>query len=218
MIKFREILAEIGINRPLHLPRFALVFKEKLQTIQNNGKSLNLRIGKYNVDRGQKGFEYSWQDAISKKLISSPTIKRSLEIFNKLEITPEKVYIGYYIYNNPTYIGINQNLDNNKITYSTAAFIHGYIPDNSEFKSWDGSYHKVSYIKLGDISVNYKSTYILGFYNGEPVLCVQRQTHNQKAGQFYVYSQYRKSEKGAWADSNLSKEEFLEKYGINDNI
>lgn len=70
-----------------------------------------------------------------------------------------------------------------------------------------------------------KSTFILSYYNDEPILIAQTQTESPMAGQIYIYSKYFKSGKALrlpdgegghidksslFADSNATKEQILQ--------
>ncbi len=100
-IQVQNIHASLSKN-----DRKKLSFLNKLTT---QGKPLNLKIGKYDVDKGQIGFEYSWDEAINGKLISTATRNRVEKTFNKLGINPEKVYLGWKVYNKPFTVVITQD-------------------------------------------------------------------------------------------------------------
>lgn len=109
MISLLQILNEIEI-KPLS-KREILIQKVKYSP------KLNLRIGKFDVDKGQQGFELNWDEALRKKLLSLTTRNRVMELFNILEIQPNKVYVGWYFNN-------EYNSINNRSTY-----IIGHIND-----------------------------------------------------------------------------------------
>lgn len=94
MINLAKLINEWKLPEPLsNKERKRKIFLNKIF----NSPLLNLKIGKWDVDKGQKGFEYSWNDAIDKKLISKATADRVMKICNKLGIVPEKVYFGWYV-------------------------------------------------------------------------------------------------------------------------
>lgn len=104
---------------------------------------LDLKIGKYNISKGRHGFE----TYVNSKWVSKLTINRTLQIFNKLGIRIEKIWVGWLV-------------EDNKV-------------------------------------MSLRSTFILGHYGNEPILTAQTQTEARGAGQYYLYSKYFKSGKGA---------------------
>jgi len=93
----------------------------------------------------------------------------------------------------------------------------------------------VGWIKNDDNSIaSMRSTFVLSYYKGEPILIAQTQTRDPQAGQTYIYSKYFKSGKAlrlpdpdpeikniddssVFADSNATKEQILQALKINDN-
>lgn len=53
------------------------------------------------------------------------------------------------------------------------------------------------YVYIGRKPGQNKSTYVTAKYKNEPIILAQRQTDSMAAGQFYLYSSYKKSGKGA---------------------
>ena len=179
MIRLLSLLNEIQVIPPARLTPSEVKKKQLLYKLQN-APLINIQIGKYNIDKGQHGFEYSWNDAISKKIIQKATLNRVMAVCNKLGITPEKVWVGWYIYNSPTIL--------NKEPYQI------WDPINT---NWVNNPKYPNDIKISDIRTNLKSTYVLAYYKNEPILFAQRQVHDRLSGQFYVLSKYVKSGKGA---------------------
>jgi hypothetical protein len=84
----------------------------------------------------------------------------------------------------------------------------------------------MTYDYNGNKSVNpARSTFILSYYNDEPILIAQTQTESPMAGQIYIYSKYFKSGKALrlpdgegghidtsrlYADDNATKEQILQ--------
>lgn len=55
-------------------------------------KKLNLKIGKYNVSGNELGVEMTWNEG--QPFLSTVTKRNAETLFNKLNITPENVYVG----------------------------------------------------------------------------------------------------------------------------
>jgi hypothetical protein len=113
MISLLNILNEWKISSPS---------KPEIKKIKIlNAPLLNLKIGKWDIDKGQKGFKYSWDEAVDDKLISTPTKNKVLNICNKLGITaPESVYFGWYVHEYET--PEKRVIINNKSTYVLAYY------------------------------------------------------------------------------------------------
>lgn len=149
------------ITVPSKLLKIQSEYPKKEKLPKGEEVPLNLKIGKYNIDKGQNGYIIPWNEG--RKYIDVRTLRRFDEIYDILNITPETIYISY----------------------------------DSPFPS----------------------TYCLGNYEGEPIVCAQRQTEMPMSGQFYVYSKYARlsathPENGQLPDSRTTKEELLRRLRI----
>jgi len=92
-----DTVNELKVNNPSGTKGdFKGLDKDEVMDRIKNAPLLNLRIGKYDVDKGQKGFQIPWDHALNKKrIISTPTANRVISICNRLGITPKYVYIGW---------------------------------------------------------------------------------------------------------------------------
>lgn len=147
---------------PASMVKIGIEYPTKVKIDKSKDETpLNLKIGKYNIDKGQKGYIIPWEEG--RKNIDVRTLRRFEQVYSILGITPENIYISY---DSPS-----------------------------------------------------PSTYCLGYYNGEPVICAQRQTEHPVAGQFYVYSKYARlslthPENGKLPDDKTTKDELLQSLKI----
>jgi hypothetical protein len=98
MIKLLELFREVKRlgQGDINDPNIPLDVRKDLY--MNHLPKINLKLGKYDLARGDRGEEFTWEEALEKNLLSKRTKENVIEFFiNKLGIKPEKVYVTYML-------------------------------------------------------------------------------------------------------------------------